>query len=147
QFLCEMLISPSAGTRRKHHGQTYPDRACQRPGADRLPHDPDPNGNLLGTPGRERPAGEHHPHLPPQLLWFYQELPPDKRMTRSTLSQWSAALLERGYTTRTVNAALTAVNGFLDFWDLREYQLANRLKLPADQSPLSLSRREYLALL
>ncbi len=81
------------------------------------------------------------------LLWFYQELPPDKRMTRSTLSQWSAALLERGYTTRTVNAALTAVNGFLDFWDLREYQLANRLKLPADQSPLSLSRREYLALL
>lgn len=81
------------------------------------------------------------------LLWFYQELPPDKWVTRSTLAQWSASLLERGYTTRTVNAVLTAVNGFFEFLDLREYQLANRLKLPAEHSPLSLSRWEYLSLL
>ena len=42
------------------------------------------------------------------LKRFYRDLPEDKRVDRETISRWRTALLEGGYTARTVNAHLSA---------------------------------------
>ena len=80
------------------------------------------------------------------LLTFYKELPAGKRITRTTLREWRAALLTRGYAVRTVNARISELNGLLAWLDLREYQLPQQLHIADDVQP-ELTRSEYLRLL
>ena len=81
------------------------------------------------------------------LLQFYQALPPGKRLNRGTLARWRDSLLEQGCTARTVNAKASAINSFLEFLGLREYQAAQYdRELGSDTQP-ELNRAEYLRLL
>ena len=77
---------------------------------------------------------------------LYQFLPDSKRITRATLADWRAALLERGYAPRSINAFISEANGFLAWLDLREYQLLGQLDTEGDVQP-ELTRNEYLRLL
>lgn len=95
---------------------------------------------------RERTAGTIQSYGR-SLLQFYQALPADKRLDRESLARWRDNLLAEGYTVRTVNAALSAVNSFLAFLDLREYQLSQQIPPTADACRPELSRGEYLRLL
>ena len=80
------------------------------------------------------------------LKEFYDFLPAEKEITRTTLAEWQAALLARGYAPRTVNAAISEVNGFLAWLGRREYQLSRQLEITDDIQP-ELTRTEYLRLL
>lgn len=80
------------------------------------------------------------------LTLFYDFLPDGKEITRSTLEEWRAELLAHGYAPRTVNAALSEANGFLEWLDLRKYQLVGQLDIGDDVQP-ELTRAEYLRLL
>ena len=80
------------------------------------------------------------------LMVFYEFLPEKKRVTRTTLAEWRAALLSKGYAPRTVNAAISAVYGFLAWLGMREYQLVGQLPIQGDAQP-ELTRNEYLRLL
>lgn len=81
------------------------------------------------------------------LKHFFQFLPPDGRIQRDTVAQWRDHLLENGYKPRTVNLRLSAVNGFLGYLDLRDYQSPEHFKELDDEAQPTLSRSEYLRLL
>ena len=80
------------------------------------------------------------------LLRFLRWLPKDRQIDRDTLARWRDDLLEHGYQPRTINLRLSAVNSFLGFLSLREYQLPVQLK-PIDGIQPELTRQEYLRLL
>lgn len=80
------------------------------------------------------------------LLRFLRWLPKDRQIDRDTLARWRDDLLEHGYQPRTINLRLSAVNSFLGFLSLREYQLPVQLK-PIDAIQPELTRQEYLRLL
>lgn len=80
------------------------------------------------------------------LARFYDMLPEGKEIHRGTVSAWRAALVDRGYAPRTVNANVAEVNGLLDFLGHRECQLSGQLDVGADCQP-ELTRSEYLRLL
>ena len=63
------------------------------------------------------------------LTRLYQFLPPEKRIGRETLERWRAALLEAGYSPRTVNASVSEANSFLAWLGHRELQVARQLGL------------------
>lgn len=77
---------------------------------------------------------------------LYQFLPDGKRLTRATLADWRAVLLERDYAPRSINAFISEANGFLAWLGLREYQLVGQLDIEDDVQP-ELTRNEYLRLL
>lgn len=77
-------------------------------------------------------------------LWAY--LPEDKRLKRDTLPRWREALLDEGYAARTVNLFISAANSFLEYANLREYQLGSQMRPTEDVQP-ELTRAEYLRLL
>lgn len=80
------------------------------------------------------------------LSSFYDFLPEDKRISRDTLSRWTDALTEQGYSPRTVCTRLSAVNALLDFLGRRDFQW--RLKLERSEADAAdLTREEYLRLL
>lgn len=81
------------------------------------------------------------------LLMFFGALPKDGRLDRVALARWRDAMVEQGYTPRTVNVQLAAANGFLEYLGLRDYQLSIRLKPAADEVQPELTRTEYLRLL
>ena len=81
------------------------------------------------------------------LKHFFQFLPPDGRIQRDTVARWRDHLLENGYKPRTVNLRLSAVNGFLGYLDLRDYQSPEHFKELDDEAQPTLSRSEYLRLL
>lgn len=81
------------------------------------------------------------------LKRFYRDLPEDKRVDRETISRWRTALLEGGYTARTVNAHLSAANSLMDYLGMRGYQHSQYLPLPEDEEQPELTRNEYLRLL
>ena len=81
------------------------------------------------------------------LKRFYRDLPEDKRVDRETISRWRTALLEGGYTARTVNAHLSAANSLMDYLGMRGYQHSQYLPLPGDEEQPELTRNEYLRLL
>lgn len=76
---------------------------------------------------------------------LYRDLPADKRLRPGTLEAWRKALLERGYSPRTVNVRLAAANGLLAFLGRRDLQLVGALE--ADGGSPELTRAEYLRLL
>lgn len=77
-------------------------------------------------------------------LWAY--LPEDKRLGWDTLPSWREALLAEGYAVRTVNLFISAANSFLEYMNLREYQLGSQMQPEEDIQP-ELTRTEYLRLL
>ena len=81
------------------------------------------------------------------LMQFFQALPLGKSLRRDTLALWRDALEAKGYMPRTVNLRLSAVNNFLEYIGLREYQLPLYFKLEKDEVRLELTRSEYLRLL
>lgn len=81
------------------------------------------------------------------LKHFFQFLPPDGRIQRDTVARWRDYLLENGYKPRTVNLRLSAVNGFLGYLDLRDYQSPEHFKELDDEAQPVLTRNEYLQLL
>ena len=80
------------------------------------------------------------------LETLYEYLPEEKRITRTTLLAWRAALMEQGYAPRTINASISEANGFLSWLGHRELQLSGTLPPGQDVQP-ELSRTEYLRLL
>ena len=80
------------------------------------------------------------------LTRLYRELPEGKEIGRDTLPAWRARLLERGYSSRTVNTCLSAVNSFVGFWGYRQFQVEGQLE-PAGGATPQITRREYLRLL
>ena len=80
------------------------------------------------------------------LTRLYQFLPPEKRIGRETLERWRAALLEAGYSPRTVNASVSEANSFLAWLGHRELQVARQLAVREEAQP-ELTRNEYLRLL
>lgn len=81
------------------------------------------------------------------LLLLFEALPKSGRLDHRTLACWRDAMLEQGYTPRTVNVRLASANGFLDYLSLRDYQLPVQLKPAEDDIQPELTRNEYLRLL
>lgn len=81
------------------------------------------------------------------LLLLFEALPESRQLDRRTLARWRDAMLEQGYTPRTVNVRLASANGFLDYLGLRDYQLPMQLKPAEDEIQPELTRNEYLRLL
>ena len=81
------------------------------------------------------------------LLLLFEALPKSGRLDHRTLARWRDAMLEQGYTPRTVNVRLASANGFLDYLSLRDYQLPVQLKPAEDDIQPELTRNEYLRLL
>ena len=81
------------------------------------------------------------------LLLLFEALPKSRQLDRRTLARWRDAMLEQGYTPRTVNVRLASANGFLDYLGLRDYQLPMQLKPAEDEIQPELTRNEYLRLL
>ena len=80
------------------------------------------------------------------LKQFYNDLPEDKRIRRSTLARWVELLQEKGYAPNTINSFAIVANGFLDYIGHREYQLSDLPKQEDNPQP-ELTRNEYLQLL
>lgn len=73
-------------------------------------------------------------------------LPEDGYIRRGTLSQCREVLLDRGYSSRSVNVICTAANSYLAFMDRREYQICGNLRAEEKHRP-ELTRTEYRYLL
>lgn len=80
------------------------------------------------------------------LKAFYQYLPEDKTIRKDTVSLWQEHLLKEGYAARTVNARISAANGFLEYRGRRDLQAAPMPVEEEGEQPV-LSRKEYLRLL
>jgi len=78
---------------------------------------------------------------------FFNALPEDKRLNRSTLAVWRERLLKEGLAPRTVNLRINVANGFLNYLDLREFQLTGGLAFEDDELLPELTRWEYQRLL
>jgi len=64
---------------------------------------------------------------------FYNALPAGKRVDHSTLAAWREQLLEKGLASRTVNLRINVVNGFLNYLNLRDFQLIGGLMFQDDE--------------
>ena len=80
------------------------------------------------------------------LKGFYSWLPEGKQIQRERINEYQHYLVEH-YSPGTVNMKMTPVNGLLDFLDLREYQVVE--KVPRDMAAVKpeLARGEYLRML
>ena len=81
------------------------------------------------------------------LQLLFEALPENGRLDHKTLARWRNAMLDQGYTPRTVNVQLASANGFFDYLGLRDYQLPVQLKPAKDDMQPELTRDEYLRLL
>ncbi|MCM1297070.1 MAG: site-specific integrase [Muribaculaceae bacterium] len=82
------------------------------------------------------------------LSLFYRFLPEDKCIRQGAMEQWRDKLLQDGYTPRTVNTKLSAVQQYLEFFGQWEYRITERV--PFERGPVphpELTRNEYLRLL
>lgn len=80
------------------------------------------------------------------LNQLYAFLSEDKCIYPDTLRQWREALLEQGYSPRTANARISAVNSYLLFCGRRDLQVIRQLEFAECPHP-ELTRSEYLRLL
>ena len=76
---------------------------------------------------------------------LYDELPEDKTVRPGTLDRWREALLEGGYSPRTVNVRISVANSLMAFLGRRDLQSMGTLD--GSQSQPELTRTEYLRLL
>ena len=81
------------------------------------------------------------------LIRLYQYLPDDDKVIhRDTLKAWQLQLVEEGYAASTINEFIVVANGYLEYVDMREHQVIDRLEHVNEVQP-ELSRGEYLRLL
>lgn len=80
------------------------------------------------------------------LKLLYDFLPADKCIRAGTLLQWRAALVEQGYSPRTANARISAVNSYLAYYNRRDLQVIRQLAFEEYLQP-EMTRAEYLRLL
>ena len=76
---------------------------------------------------------------------LYDELPEDKTVRPGTLDRWREALLEGGYSPRTVNVRISVANSLMAFLGRRDLQSVGALEV--DDVQPELTRTEYLRLL
>ena len=76
---------------------------------------------------------------------LYDGLPEDKTVRPGTLDQWREALLEGGYSPRTVNVRISVANSLMAFLGRRDLQSVGALEV--DDVQPELTRTEYLRLL
>ena len=76
---------------------------------------------------------------------LYDGLPEDKTVRPGTLDRWRAALLEGGYSPRTVNVRISVANSLMAFLGRRDLQSVGALEV--DDVQPELTRTEYLRLL
>lgn len=76
---------------------------------------------------------------------LYDDLPEDKTVRPGGLKRWQRDLLAKGYSPRTVNARISAVNGLVDFLGRRDLQYVGSLETEGPRPELT--RAEYLRLL
>ena len=79
---------------------------------------------------------------------LYLFLPDGGEITRDQVQLWKGALAERGLAPSTINAALTAVNGFFRFmhWEELTVRLLRRQKQLFRDNERELTRKEYIRL-
>ena len=80
------------------------------------------------------------------LKSFYAWLPEGKQIQRERINEYQHYLVSR-YLPGTVNMKMTPVNGLLDFLDLREYQVVEKVQGDTAAVKPELSRGEYLRML
>ena len=76
---------------------------------------------------------------------LYDGLPEDKTVRPGTLDRWREALLEGGYSPRTVNVRISVANSLMAFLGRRDLQSVGALEV--DDVQPELTRTEYLRLL
>ena len=76
---------------------------------------------------------------------LYDGLPEDKTVRPGTLDRWRDALLEGGYSPRTVNVRISVANSLMAFLGRRDLQSVGALEV--DDVQPELTRTEYLRLL
>lgn len=80
------------------------------------------------------------------ILHFRDFLPKSGAVARNSLAQWQTALLEQGYSARTVYTRVSAVNALLEYLGRRDYQNHFKMERPEPDLP-DLTRDEYIRLL
>lgn len=81
------------------------------------------------------------------LKQFYAYLPPDGRLESDSIVHWRDHLIASGYKPRSVNLRLSSVNSFLDYLDLRAYQIPHQIRELGDNPTNTLTRNDYLRML
>ena len=80
------------------------------------------------------------------LIALYKFLPAEKRVGPNTLQEWRDALLEHGYSARTVNTVIAEANCFFRWIGAWDCQLSEWVE-PKASTRTVLTRSEYLRLL
>ncbi len=80
------------------------------------------------------------------LLAYYEFLPPDKRLDRTTLPAWREALLAGAYSASSINSKTSTVNSFYNYLGRRDWQITNLAKAQPEEAQ-ELTRQEYRLLL
>lgn len=80
------------------------------------------------------------------LRQFYDFLPEDKLIGKSTLAGWREKLLAEGYAPRSVNSKVSMVNALLACMNCREFQISRQLPTETFEAP-ELTRQEYIRML
>ena len=83
-----------------------------RSGQALTPEDPPAFFSGLEKKGREASTPEIYRH---NMRCFYDSLPADKMVRGGTLDRWREALLEGGYSPRTVNVRISVANSLMAF--------------------------------
>lgn len=91
---------------------------------------------------REKTLQSYRRHL----MRMYRELPESKEISPGTLEEQRQKMVNDGFAVNTINTFTSAVNGFLDYFGHREYQISRTLNSELPLQP-ELTRNEYLRLL
>ena len=97
--------------------------------------------------GMERSRGTISQYLR-DIQSLYLFLPEGQELDREQVQLWKASLAEKGLAPSTINAALTAVNGFFRFmhWEELTVRLLRRQKQLFRDNERELARKEYMRL-
>ncbi len=97
--------------------------------------------------GMERSRGTISQYLR-DVQSLYLFLPEGQELDREQVQLWKASLAEKGLAPSTINAALTAVNGFFRFmhWEELTVRLLRRQKQLFRDNERELTRKEYMRL-
>ena len=97
--------------------------------------------------GMERSRGTISQYLR-DIQSLYLFLPEGQELDRGQVQLWKASLAEKGLAPSTINAALTAVNGFFRFmhWEELTVRLLRRQKALFRDNERELTRKEYMRL-
>ena len=97
--------------------------------------------------GMERSRGTISQYLR-DIQSLYLFLPEGQDLDREQVQLWKASLAEKGLAPSTINAALTAVNGFFRFmhWEELTVRLLRRQKQLFRDNERELTRKEYMRL-